>query len=184
MKGCTMRDREPGSRMACPVEGTLQWLNALGQWLSPLGLRLLLGWEFFEAGLQKWHGENWFASIQGNFPFPFNHLPADINWSLATGLELAGGIALVLGLGTRFFAMTLMVLTVVATAAVHWPAQWHTLAELARGYAITDDGFGNFKLPVIFLAMLLPLLLQGPGRISLDRLAWRAWRGRHAPSLA
>jgi len=33
--------------------------------------------------------------------------------------------------------LALMVLTVVAIAAVHWPAQWHTLAELWQGYTIT-----------------------------------------------
>ncbi|MOA60457.1 hypothetical protein D3C78_1853440 [compost metagenome] len=67
----------------------------------------------------------------------------------------------------------------VAIAAVHWPSQWSSLAELAQGYAITDQGFGNFKLPLIYLVALLPLLLKGAGRLSLDhwlnaRLAARA----------
>ncbi|MNR30992.1 hypothetical protein D3C85_1484780 [compost metagenome] len=60
--------------------------------------------------------------------------------------------------------------TVVATAAVHWPADWSTLGELAQGYSISNKGFGNFKLPVIYLAALLPLLLQGPGKLSVDAL--------------
>ena len=68
------------------------------------------------------------------------------------------------------FGVSLAVITVVAIAAVHWPDHWQTLAELAQGYALTDNGFGNFKLPVFYLAMLLPLILQGPGRLSLD--AW------------
>jgi putative oxidoreductase len=62
------------------------------------------------------------------------------------------------------------VLTVVAIAAVHWPADWSSLGELARGYAITDRGHGNYKLPLIFTAMLLPLILTGPGKFSLDAL--------------
>jgi len=62
------------------------------------------------------------------------------------------------------------VLTIVATAAVHWPADWSTLAELAQGYAISNKGYGNFKLPVIFLAMLIPLLFMGAGKISFDNL--------------
>ena len=89
---------------------------------------------------------------------------------MATWFEIVGGLALVLGLGTRFFGVSLLVLTVVATASVHWPAEWTTLAELAQGYAITDKGQGNFKLPTLFLAMLLPLVLSGPGRLSLDAL--------------
>jgi len=62
------------------------------------------------------------------------------------------------------------VLTIVAIAAVHWPTEWHGLAELWQGYAITDHGFGNFKLPLLFLVMLLPLILGGGGALSIDRL--------------
>ena len=79
-----------------------------------------------------------------------------------------------IGLGTRFFAASLFVLTVVATAAVNWPAEWQSLAELAKGYAITDEGHGNFKLPLLFMAMLLPLIFYGSGKLSLD--AWIARR--------
>lgn len=149
-------------------------LNATGDWVSFLGLRLLLGWEFFESGLEKYHGDNWFADIQDKFPAPFNLMPVNISWSMATWFELIGSVALVIGLGTRFFAASLFVLTVVATAAVHWPAEWQSLAELAKGYAITDEGHGNFKLPLLFMAMLLPLIFYGSGKLSLD--AWIARR--------
>ena len=150
----------------------LTLLDGIGAWLAPLGLRLILAWEYFESGLEKFRGENWFGDIQDQFPFPFDLVPAGISWQLATWFELAGGIALLVGLGTRFFSASLFVLTIVAIGAVHWPAEWHTLADLAQGYALTDKGQGNYKLPLIFLAMLLPLILTGPGRLSLD--AWIA----------
>lgn len=152
--------------------------DRLGNWVAPISLRLLLAWEFFEAGWEKWNGENWFGSIQGAFPFPFNHLPSSLNWELAMWAELLCALTLLVGLGTRFSALVLIVVTVVATAAVHWPADWSSLAELAQGYAITDKGYGNFKLPVIYLAMLLPLLFSGAGKLSLDALAQRIWRQR------
>ena len=154
------------------AQSMLALLDGVGAWLAPLGLRLILAWEFFEAGLEKFRGENWFGDIRDQFPFPFSVVPPEISWQLATWFELAGGIALLVGLGTRFFSASLFVLTVVAIAAVHWPAEWHTLAELAQGYALTDKGQGNYKLPLIFLVMLLPLILGGPGRLSLD--AWIA----------
>lgn len=148
-------------------------LDGAGHWLAPFGLRLILAWEFWEAGIEKLRGENWFGGIQSQFPFPFNIVPADLSWTLATWSELVGALALLFGLGTRVFAFGLFVLTVVATAAVHWPSEWSALGELWQGYAIRDEGFGNFKLPLLFALMLLPLILHGPGKLSLDALIAR-----------
>ena len=154
----------------------LDAINQWGLWIGLLSLRLLLAWEFGEAGLEKLNGSNWFADIQDQFPWPFRLVPADINWALATGFEIVGAITLVVGLGTRFFSASLTVLTVVAMLSVHWPESWATLGELLKGYALTDQGHGNFKLPVMYIAMLLPLVFMGPGRLSVDHLfiRWRA----------
>jgi putative oxidoreductase len=144
-------------------------LNQLGDWLPQLFLRLILAWEFGEAGLEKLHGSNWFADI--SFPFPFSLLPPDFSWGLATWFEIIGAIALALGVATRFFSLSLIILTIVAIAAVHWPAEWSSFSELLTGYRITDkagDGFGNYKLPLLFLLMLLPLLFSGAGKLSVD----------------
>ena len=159
---------------------SLERLNLLGLWFGLLSLRLLLGWDFFESGLEKYRGVNWFAEIADKFPFPFNVVPVDFSWQLSTWFELVGAIALVIGLATRFFAGSLLILTVVAIASVHWPESWSTVAELAQGYVLTDQGHGNFKLPVIFLGMLLPLILLGSGRLSVDALI-RDHFTRHRP---
>ncbi|MDR0182035.1 DoxX family protein [Lysobacter arvi] len=171
---------------APPLRSALPFLarvDGVGQWLSPLGLRVLLAWEFFEAGLEKLHGANWFADLGDKFPLPFSLLSANVNWNAAMWLELAGGIALLIGLGTRYVSAALFVLTVVATYAVHWPADWSGVSELLQGYAITNEGFGNYKLPLIYLVMLVPLMLNGGGRLSLDRLLAR-WHASPAPSKA
>lgn len=156
----------------------LDFIDKVGQWLGMLALRLLLGWEFLDSGLEKLRGENWFGEVADKFPWPFSLVSPDVNWQMATGFEIVGGIALMIGLGTRFFAAALFILTVVAIAVAHWPAEWHSLAELAQGYVISDDGHGNFKLPLIFLAMLIPLILSGPGRLSLDAWVARSYFGR------
>ena len=122
-------------------------LDRCGGWSADLSLRLFLAWEFFESGWEKWNGENWFGDIQSAFPFPFDRLPAAFNWELSLWAELLGALFLLLGLGTRLTALVLIVVTLVATAAVHWPA--------------------------IYLAALLPLLLAGAGKLSLDH-----WLGR------
>ena len=146
-------------------------LEALGTWLPQLFLRFILAWEFGEAGFEKLHGSNWFADIA--FPFPFSLLPPDVSWGMATFFEIVGAFALALGLATRFFSISLIILTLVAIAAVHWPEHWSTLSELLKGYRITDsqqDGFGNYKLPLLYIIMFIPLLLNGAGKLSVDYL--------------
>lgn len=145
-----------------------------GSFATGLFLRLILAWEFMEAGLHKLNGQNWFGDIQTQFPFPFNVIPIDLSWFIATWAEIIGAALLVLGLGTRYAAAMLMVLTFVAAWAVHFPPEWTTLAEFWKGYAVSDDGFGNYKLPLLFFLMFMVLLGQGPGRLSLDH--WIARR--------
>lgn len=148
-------------------------LEGLGAWLAPLGLRVIMAWEFGEAGFEKLRGRNWFAHVQDDFPFPFSVVSTDVSWFMATWFEIVGAFALALGLFTRFFAFSLLILTFVATAAVHWPDSWSTLGELWQGYAISDKGAGNFKLPLLFALMLFPLVLNGAGKLSMDHLLGR-----------
>lgn len=145
-------------------------LDATGEWSALLPIRLLMAYEFGRAGMMKLNGNNWFANVQDNFPFPFNVIPVEISWFLATWAELLGAAGLVLGLFTRFWALSLIILTIVAIAGVHWPDDWNSLAELWKGYSVADKGFGNFRIPLLFLAMLVPLLFNGAGRFSLDHM--------------
>ena len=140
--------------------GLTTQLNQLGSYLGLLGLRLLLAWEFWESGVEKFSGDNWFADIQDAFPFPFDLMPVDISWFLSTWFELLGAVALVIGLGTRFFSASLIILTIVAWVSVH----------SGNGYNVCDNGY---KLPLMYLVMFVPLLLSGPGKLSLDH-----WLGR------
>ena len=131
-----------------------------GKGISMLALRLFAAYEFGEAGLAKWRGENWFADIRDAFPFPFDLLPAGWSWNLAMGAELVVPVLLVLGLLTRLGALALMILTAVAWYAVH----------AGNGYNVCDNGY---KMAFIYLLLLLPLLLQGAGKYSLDYLLFR-----------
>lgn len=156
-------------------------LKGAGDWLALLGLRLLLAWEFWFAGTNKLgvgrEAPAWFANQ--DFVFPFGILSANANWFLVTWGEILASLAILFGLFTRFFAFTLMVITIVAIAAVHWPASWDSLGQLWEGYSVSrvmDDGEfrGNFRIPFLFLAMILPLLFMGAGKLSLDHLLVRA----------
>jgi putative oxidoreductase len=122
---------------------------------------LLLAWEFWEAGLEKLRGNNWFDDIADQFPFPFSVIPTEISWQMATWFEVGGAVCLVAGLATRFVSVSLVILTIVAWAAVH----------AGNGYNVCDNGW---KLPLIYLVMFVPLVFQGPGKLSVDR--WIAAR--------
>jgi putative oxidoreductase len=145
-------------------------LDSAGDWVALLPIRLLMAYEFGRAGMMKLNGNNWFANVQDNFPFPFNVVPVEISWFMATWMEILGAAGLVLGLFTRFWALGLIVVTIVAISGVHWPDEWSSLAELWKGYAVSDKGFGNFRIPLLFLIMLLPLVFQGAGKLSLDNV--------------
>lgn len=154
------------AKLAGMTQTTFGGMNRIGEWIAPLGLRLLLAYEFWQAGVEKFNGENWFADIRDEFPFPFNIVPPEISWQLATWTELIAPVLLVLGLATRFASVSLIILTIVAWASVH----------AGMGYNVSDNGF---KLPLIYLIMFVPLLLSGPGKLSLDHWIARRqqWRG-------
>jgi putative oxidoreductase len=152
------------SRITSLVRASFGGLNRVGEFLPQLGLRLLLAYEFWQSGLEKWNGMNWFGEIMDMFPFPFNVIPVEISWQVSTWSELGGAIALVLGLATRFFSFSLIIITLVAWASVH----------TGLGYNVCDNGW---KLPLIYLVMFLPLLFSGPGKLSLDHLIARRLPG-------
>lgn len=150
-------------------------LDPVGDWIALLPIRLLMAFEFGKAGMMKLGGNNWFGNVQENFPFPFNVIPVEISWFIATWTEILGAIGLVVGLFTRFWAFALIILTIVAIAGVHWPAEWSSLAELWKGYSVSNKGFGNYRIPLLFIAMLVPLLLKGAGKLSADHVLNRTF---------
>ncbi len=151
-------------------------LDSVGDWAALLPIRLLMAYEFGRAGMMKANGSNWFANIQDNFPIPFNVIPVEISWFLATWTEILGAAGLVLGLFTRFWAFGLIVVTFVAISGVHMPDNWDSLAELWKGYSVSNKGFGNFRIPLLFIVMLVPLVFMGPGKLSLDHVLAKKFR--------
>jgi putative oxidoreductase len=120
----------------------LDGLDSLAPWIAPLAIRLLLANEIWTAGIAKLNSSNGFTSLQS---------------PLVTSLEIVGPILLVIGLGTRFIATSLSILTLFA------------LYTAQSGYdASLPDG--GEKLALIYLILFLPLILSGPGKLSLD--AW------------
>ncbi len=135
----------------------LDGLDSAGRWLAPLSLRLMLAIVFWEAGSAKLAGNDQLYAMHQPFPLSFTLFTPEFSWHLVAGLEIIGAIALTLGLGARLFSilLSLLMLTAIATAYA------------GPGYTIMQ---GGWMLSKIYLAMLLPLILSGPGKLSIDHL--------------
>ncbi len=129
-------------------------------WLGPLFARITVGWVFLLSGWGKLHN---LPQITENFigwgiPFPHFFTP------LTSGIELFGGLFLLLGLLTRISAGALGVTMIVAIKAAKW-GEVDSLETLL--------GFDEFE----YLALFLWLAIAGPGPLSLDAHITR-WMAR------
>jgi putative oxidoreductase len=76
-------------------------------------------------------------------------------------LELAGGICLILGLFTRFFAAALAIEMLVALLLVHLP----------RGYSASG---GGYEYVLLIGAVCFAIAMRGGGPYSVDRMIGKA----------
>ncbi|WP_227936936.1 DoxX family protein [Alkalihalobacillus deserti] len=121
---------------------------------STLMLRVILGMSFFIHGLVKFQGgiENiagWFDSIS---------LPGGLAYVVAL-IELVGGFALVIGLGTRIVSVLLSLVMIGAIFKV----------KLAAGF-LGDGQTAGYELDLAFLAMAVFIAINGSKMFALDQL--------------
>lgn len=113
------------------------WLNTtnVADFLGPLALRLYLVPVFWVAGNNKLNGMDnvisWFGNPDWGLGLP---APALMAW-LATGTEVLGAIALLVGLGTRWIAIPLMATMLVAVFKVHIENGWQAVADPMSPFA-------------------------------------------------
>jgi len=128
--------------------------------LAVLILRLFLGFAFMMHGSQKVLGAFGGPGIAGvaGMLTKLGLEPAQILAWVLSITEFVGGICLVLGFLTRFWAAGLVIDMGVAVAKVHMP----------NGFFASKNGF---ELPLALGVMALVILLTGPGSVSVDRAA-------------
>lgn len=118
-----------------------------------LVLRIVVGSTFALHGWQKF-SEFTIAGTQASFQKMGVPL-ADIAAPVVATLELAGGIALILGLLTRVAAGLLTIDMLGAMFVVH----------MANGFFVANNGL---ELVLLLAAACLVFVLAGAGRYSLD----------------
>lgn len=162
MKTEAIPSRGVGAALVAGVSSAGSLLASIPQSLPLLALRFALAIPFFKSGLTKWDGfltlspgarylfaEEFKLHILGSeiaYPFP-------LVMATAAGIgELVLPVLLVLGLGTRFAALGVLVMTAIIQLTI-------------------PDGWANFHLP--WAAMSLALIVFGGGRIAIDGLLAR-----------
>jgi putative oxidoreductase len=117
-------------------------------------LRVILGFLFAAHGWQKFN-EFTIAGTQASFA-KMGVPAAEIAAPAVAVLELAGGIALIVGILTRVVAALLAADMLGALFLVHAPAGIFASA-------------GGYELVLVLAAAALAVALTGAGRISVDR---------------
>ncbi len=126
--------------------------------LASLFIRLAIGIVFFQHGwtkLQSMEGTVAFFGTLGFAPF----LAYFVAW-----LEVAGGIAFIAGIFSRYFGILLAITMAVAVFKVH----------LANGFSV---GSGGYEFALVLMLGSLAIVCLGSGRYSLAGLL----KGRSAP---
>jgi putative oxidoreductase len=120
--------------------------------------RLLIGWLFFDFGWMKLMGHEGAVRYLAGL-----HVPApELMYWLVVLAELGIGVALILGIATRYASLFTFVYLIIATAIAHryWEAQ---------PAAVTNQ-YAHFCKNLAIMGGTLLLYVLGAGRFSLD--AW------------
>jgi putative oxidoreductase len=128
-------------------------------WLAPLAARITVGVVFIGTG---WTKLTHLPQITKNFAGMGIPAP-EILTPFVSGVEFVGGILLLLGLLTRFAAVPLMLVMVVAIVA----AQWENVQSL-------EDFLGLEE--VSYFVLFAGRAIAGPGPMSLDHLVLKFFR--------
>ncbi len=124
-------------------------------WVT-LPLRLVLGAIFLGHGGQKlfgWFGGYGLQATAGFFADKLGMTPGIFWAALAGGGEFFGGLLVLLGLVTRFGALNIAIVMLVAIVRVHWG---------------TFFGPTGIEYPLAVFGSAVALLIAGGGALSVD----------------
>ena len=123
-----------------------------------LAARLLIGWLFLDYGWMKLLGHDGTVRYLVNLHVP---MPELMYWPVMLA-ELVIGIALILGIATRYTSLFTFVYLIIATAIAH--RYWEVPP------AAVGAQYANFCKNLAIMGGALLLYVLGAGRFSID--AW------------
>jgi putative oxidoreductase len=123
-------------------------------------IRVYWGWLFLQSGIGKFGHIDKVVSFFTDLGIPAPTFNAYFNASL----ETVGGILLILGLASRLISVPLLINMIVAYVTADREAFTSFFSESGKF-------FGADPFPFLLVSLLI--LLFGPGKFSLDTLAYR-----------
>ena len=143
------------------VQWLINWPESVAchlTWLAPLFARITVGWVFLWSG---WGKLNSLPQVTKTF-IGWGIPHAQVLAPFVSGVELCGGLFLLLGLLSRISAGALGITMIVAIRS----AKWGDVDSLE-----TLLGFDEFE----YLALFLWIAIAGPRVLSLDHLLQRSF---------
>ena len=131
-----------------------------------LPLRVIVGVGFLAHGMAKLHrGPEKFAKLLMLIGAPS---PLATAW-LVTGLEVLGGIAIIIGAFVLLASIPLFISMVVAMLTIH--VHYGFSAVNTIGLTATGPVFGppGYEISLLYMCALAALALVGPGALSVDQ---------------
>jgi putative oxidoreductase len=139
--------------------------NSARSW-ALLPLRVIVGVGFLVHGMAKWHrGPDKFAKLLQLIGTPS---PLATAW-LVTGLEVLGGLAIIIGAFVLLVSIPLFISMVVAMLTIH--VHYGFSAVNTIGLTATGPVFGppGYEINLLYMCALAALALVGPGALSVDQ---------------
>jgi putative oxidoreductase len=134
------------------------------QW-ALLPLRLVVGYGFLAHGMAKWNrGPEKFAKLLTVIGVPAPGITARV----VVGVELLGGLAIMLGVLVLLASVPLIGSMIVAMFTIHVHYGFsavNTIGLTATGPVLGPPGY---EINLLYVGALLALALTGPGALSVD----------------
>jgi putative oxidoreductase len=130
--------------------GELAMKNELWNDIGLLNLRIFVGGFMLVA--HGWGKLAGFGELAGKFPDPIG-VGSTLSLALAVFAEVLCALLIMIGLGTRFAAVPLLITMLVAAFIVH-----------------ADDPWGKKEFALLYAIPFLTLIFTGGGRFAVERL--------------
>jgi putative oxidoreductase len=156
------------------TEALLAHRSDLARW-APIPLRLIVGFGFMAHGFAKLEkGPDVFVAILHALAVP---APFQMAW-LTIGVELVGGLAVLLGAFVPLVSIPMAVVLLVAIFTVHLPYGFTSIKLMAVTASGPVFGPPGYETDLLYLACMAALIVGGSGPWSIDGLLARrvdAW---------